>query len=211
MSIVRKPFFTSAGLVTGLVSKLGAFIALGILVLSFQASAQNTTPTETVETTVNAILEILRDDSLGTEEARELMRAEIGKAFDARAMSQSVLSTNWRSASKEQQEEFQALFMATLEDTYMGRIEAYTNEVVEFRDEEINNNRATVDTVILDGNTDIPINYKLRQRSDGWFVYDVEVENVSMVSSYRETYRSVVRRDGMDGLLEQMREKAAGN
>ena len=211
MSIVRKPFFTSAGLVTALVSKLGAFIALGILVLSFQASAQNTTPTETVETTVNAILEILRDDSLGTEEARELMRAEIGKAFDARAMSQSVLSTNWRSASKEQQEEFQALFMATLEDTYMGRIEAYTNEVVEFRDEEINNNRATVDTVILDGNTDIPINYKLRQRSDGWFVYDVEVENVSMVSSYRETYRSVVRRDGMDGLLAQMREKAAGN
>ncbi len=211
MSIVRKPFFTSAGLVKGLVSKLGAFIALGLLVLSFQASAQNTTPTETVETTVNAILEILRDDSLGTEEARELMRAEIGKAFDARAMSQSVLSTNWRNASKEQQEEFQALFMATLEDTYMGRIEAYTNEVVEFRDEEINNNRATVDTVILDGNTDIPINYKLRQRSDGWFVYDVEVENVSMVSSYRETYRSVVRRDGMDGLLAQMREKAAGN
>ena len=73
----------------------------------------------------------------------------------------------------------------------------------------INNTRATVDTVIATANNDIPINYKLRQRSDGWFVYDVEVENVSMVSSYRETYRSVVRRDGMDGLLSQMQERAS--
>jgi len=66
-----------------------------------------------------------------------------------------------------------------------------------------------VDTVIVTANNEIPINYKLRLRNEGWYVYDVEVENVSMVSSYRETYRSVVRRDGMDGLLEQMRERAA--
>ena len=164
---------------------------------------------ETVETTVTAILEILRNDSIDTDEARTLMRIEIGKSFDARAMSQSVLSTNWRDASKEQQDEFQALFMQTLENTYIGRVEAYTNEQVDFKKEDINNNRATVDTAILASNNEIPVNYKLRLRSDGWFVYDVEVENVSMVSSYRETYRSVVKRDGMDGLLAQMREKAA--
>jgi phospholipid transport system substrate-binding protein len=179
-----------------------------LLAVPFLANAQNGSPSVTVETTVNAILEILRNDTLGTEEARDLMRVEIGKAFDARAMSQSVLSTNWRSASATQQEEFQTLFMETLENTYMGRLEAYTNEAVEYRSEEIDNNRATVETVILTADKEIPINYKLRLRSDGWFVYDVEVENVSMVSSYRETYRSVVRRDGLDGLLAQMREKA---
>jgi phospholipid transport system substrate-binding protein len=180
-----------------------------LLSLSFQAKAQSGSPMDTVQTTVNAILEILRDPSLTEETARDQMRVEIGKAFDARAMSQSVLSTNWRQASETQQGEFQDLFMQTLENTYMGRLEAYTNEAVEFRDEDINNTRSTVDTVIVTANNDIPINYKLRQRSDGWFVYDVEVENVSMVSSYRETYRSVVRRDGMDGLLSQMRERAS--
>ncbi|MBT5483879.1 MAG: ABC transporter substrate-binding protein [Gammaproteobacteria bacterium] len=180
-----------------------------MLATSFQAHAQNGSPMETVETTVTAILEILRNDSIDTDEARTLMRIEIGKSFDARAMSQSVLSTNWRDASKEQQDEFQALFMQTLENTYIGRVEAYTNEQVDFKKEDINNNRATVDTAILASNNEIPVNYKLRLRSDGWFVYDVEVENVSMVSSYRETYRSVVKRDGMDGLLAQMREKAA--
>jgi len=185
-------------------------LAIVLLVtLATPVFAQNATPMATVETTVNAILVILRNDAIGVEEARDQMRVEIGKAFDARAMSQSVLSTNWRSASEAQQAEFQNLFMQTLENTYMGRLEAYTNETVEFRKEEIDNNRATVETVILTGGNEIPINYKLRQRSDGWFVYDVEVENVSMVSSYRETYRSVVRRDGMDGLLSQMRERAA--
>lgn len=179
-----------------------------LLVMSCQVFAQNTTPTSTVETTVNSILGILRDDTIGSSEARDLMRVEIGKAFDARAMAQSVLSTNWRTATEAQQDEFQNLFMQTLENTYMGRLEAYTNESVQFRTEEINNNRATVETVILTGGNEIPINYKLRLRSDGWFVYDVEVENVSMVSSYRETYRSVVRRDGMDGLLDQMRARA---
>ena len=50
----------------------------------------------------------------------------------------------------------------------------------------------------------------LRKRNDGrWLVYDVEVENVSMVSSYRDSYRDIVSRDGLDGLLEQMRAKAA--
>jgi len=185
-------------------------LAIVLLVtLATPVFAQNATPMATVETTVNAILVILRNDAIGVEEARDQMRVEIGKAFDARAMSQSVLSTNWRSASEAQQAEFQNLFMQTLENTYMGRLEAYTNETVEFRKEEIDNNRATVETVILTGGNEIRINYKLRQRSDGWFVYDVEVENVSMVSSYRETYRSVVRRDGMDGLLSQMRERAA--
>jgi len=183
--------------------------SLLVLSLTVPVSAQEATPTQTVENTVNAILVILRNDTLTQEDKRNQMREKISAAFDARAMSQSVLSTNWRQATKEQQQEFQELFMQTLEDTYMGRLEAYTNEIVEFRDEEINNNRSQVDTVIVTANNEIPINYKLRLRNEGWYVYDVEVENVSMVSSYRETYRSVVRRDGMDGLLEQMRERAA--
>ena len=194
---------------TNFIKSVARVVTIPLLALSFQANAQNASPMTTVETTVNAILAILRDDSLGTEEARDKMRVEIGKSFDARAMAQSVLSTNWRDATETQQNEFQGLFMQTLENTYMGRLEAYTNETVVFRSEEINNNRATVETVIMTGGNEIPIDYKLRLRSDGWFVYDVDVENVSMVSSYREPYRSIVRREGMDGLLAQMRDKSA--
>lgn len=180
-----------------------------ILLTSFNASAQIASPIETVRSVVESILGILRTDGLSVEETQDQVKAEIFKAFDSRAMAQSVLSTNWRQASEEQQNEFEELFSQTLENTYIGRLETYTGETVEYRNEEIRNTRATVDTMIITSNVDIPVNYKLRLRSDGWFVYDVEVENVSMVSSYRETYRSIVRRSGIDGLLTQMRDKAA--
>ncbi|HWK53816.1 MAG TPA: ABC transporter substrate-binding protein [Hyphomicrobiales bacterium] len=190
---------------------LNAIFALFTLSLSLllvaPASAQRDTPMETVQTTVDAILAILRKPDFNFETDRAAVKAEVTKAFDATAMAQSVLSTNWRSASKEQQTEFQDLLLQTIENSYIDRIKAYTNETVNYSGEDIKGDRATVNTVIVVQSGNVPVSYKLRQRSDGWFVYDVEVENVSMVSSYRETYRNIVGRSGMDGLLQQMRTK----
>jgi len=166
-------------------------------------------PIDRVRSVVDEVLTILRNDSLEAVARRAQLRSELGQVFDSRAMAQSALSTNWRNASEEQQVEFEELFRRTLENTYIGRIEAYTDEVVEYRGEDINNNRATVDTTIVTSSNEIPVNYRLRLRSDGWYVYDVEVENVSMISSYRETYRSVVRRQGMDELLAEMRQSVS--
>lgn len=179
------------------------------LAASLPAQAQDGAPTTAVKSVVDSILNILRSPGFDLETDRPAIRTEIRRAFDDTAMAQSVLSTNWRQATREQQEEFKTLLSQTIEGTYIGRLRAYSNETVEYLTEEIKENRATVDTVIRSASGDIPLIYKLRKRSDGWFVYDVEIENVSMVSTYRETYRSVVRKDGIDGLLLQMRAKIA--
>lgn len=186
-----------------------AIAAVLWLAFATPALAQNSSPTQIVQSVVDNILMILRSEEFEFEQARPLIRTEIQRGFDDLAMAQSVLSTNWRSASEAQQDEFRDLLMRTIESTYIGRLRAYTDEEVEFRGEDINGSRASVDTVVVTDSGDIPIVYQLRRRRDGWFVYDVEIENVSMVSTYRETYRSIVRRDGMDGLLQQMREKLA--
>lgn len=177
------------------------------LALSLPAQAQDGAPTAAVKSVVDSILQILRSPGFDLESDRPAIRAEIRRAFDDTAMAQSVLSTNWRQASKEQQDEFKTLLSQTIEGTYIGRLRAYSNETVDYLAEQINENRATVNTVIRSASGDIPLIYKLRKRNDGWFVYDVEIENVSMVSTYRETYRNIVRKDGMDGLLLQMRDK----
>lgn len=183
---------------------------LGGLLFTLPAAAAEASPKAVVETTVNDILAILRKPDFDLATDREPIKAKIVAAFDDTAMAQSVLSTAWREASKEQQEEFKNLLLQTIEDTYLDRVQEYTNETVEFRKEEIRDNRATVDTMVVTKSGEIPVNYKLRKRNDGrWLVYDVEVENVSMVSSYRDTYRDIVRRDGVDGLLAQMRARAA--
>ena len=188
-----------------------SIFSLVILCLSFQVSAQDGAPTETVQTTVNAILEILRDDALDQETKRDQMRDKISAAFDARAMSQSVLSTNWRQASKPQQEEFQSLFMQTLEDTYMGRLEAYTNETVEYLDQRMRSKKlATVSTLIKTDTVDIPVDYKLYLTEAGtWRAYDVVIEQVSLVRNYRGSFQTIVHQDGIEGLLTKLETKVA--
>lgn len=180
---------------------------LGVIGNVFAAAADS--PTATAEKTVNAILEVLRSPNFNFETDSKTISGLVRGAFDDTAMAQSVLSTEWRKATPEQQTEFKNLLLQTVENTYIGRIREYTNESVEFRGEEVANDRATVRTVVIAKTGEIPINYKMRKRNDGWFVYDVEVENVSMVSSYRDTYRSVAAKDGIASLLEQMRAKLA--
>jgi|GEM_PF-4194777 len=58
---------------------------------------------------------------------------------------------------------------------------------------------------MVTSSTEIPVNYCLRLRSDGWFVYDVDVENISMIIPYREIYRSVVRQQGVNCWLQGVR------
>jgi phospholipid transport system substrate-binding protein len=192
---------------------LTALLALCLACALFsspQASAQaDGSPTAAVKTVIDSILAILSKPDFNVERDKAAVSALVQNGFDAQAMAQSVLSTNWRNATPEQRVEFRDLLVKTIEGTYLDRIDVYSNEEVEYRNEQISNDRASVDTLILAADKKIPVTYKLRKRSDGWFVYDIEVENVSMVSTYRETYRSVVSRDGLDGLLEQMRAKLA--
>lgn len=182
-------------------------LVLGAALPAVQAQ-DHSSPTALIESGVNIVLDILKAD-LPKEERNAQVREAATKLFDDRAMAQSVLSTNWRQASPEQQQEFQSLFAQLLESTYIDRLDAYTNQSVEMGQANVNGDRATVNTRVLTDQAAVPVVYKLRQRSDGWWVYDVEVENVSLVNSYRETYLSVVRRSGMDGLLQQMRDKIA--
>lgn len=166
-------------------------------------------PTAAVKSAVDNILGVLRKPDFNFDRDRATISADLRQAFDDVAMAQSVLSTNWKSLNPAQQKEFTELLAKTVENTYIGRMKDYTNESVEFRKEEAKPTLASVDTVIVTSSKEIPIKYRLRKRSDGWFIYDVDVENASLVNTYRDTYRSIISKDGVDGLLKQMKDKLA--
>ena len=131
----------------------------------------------------------------------------IAERFDFRAMSQRTVATNWRKASKEEQQQFVELFSQLIQNTYIGRVEAYTDEGVTYPGEKVTNNRAVVDTLIITSSAEIPVTYKLYLKDDRWLVYDVNIEGVSLISNYRNSYHEIVKRDGFAGLLGQMEEK----
>jgi phospholipid transport system substrate-binding protein len=163
--------------------------------------------TESVRMSVDSIIGILKDAGLDKPAKREKIRVVIAERFDFRAMSQRTLATNWRKASKEEQQQFVELFSQLIQNTYIGRVEAYTNEEVKYPGEKITNDRAVVDTLIITSSAEIPVTYKLYLKDDRWLVYDVNIEGVSLISNYRNSYQEIVKREGFAGLLAKMEEK----
>ncbi len=164
-------------------------------------AAEFSNPTARVKDSVDKVVNILKDKSLDKEQRWSRIGVVINDSFDFRSMSQSVLATNWKKATPEERQRFVEFFSQYLEDTYRTKIEAYTNQKVEYISESIRGKRAVVETVIITDNSEIPVIYKLKNNDGSWYAYDVVIEGISLVNNYRSTFSAIVKNDGMDGLL----------
>jgi len=175
------------------------------LALPTQSLAQFSTPTESVQSMLDNVFSILRSPDFDLNRDKQGIDEAVSVAFDTNTIAQSALATNYREISAEQRAEFEDLFFNVLKDTYIDRLDAYTDEAVEVTGEETDGNRGTVRSIVYTSNSDVAVDYSLRQRPNGWFIYDIVVEDVSLLSSYRSSYRSIIRRSGIDGLLNDLR------
>jgi len=191
-----------------MLKRLFLTLAAGIALTVANIAAADASPTDTVRGSVDSILTLLQNKELDQATRRKEMRKVINGRFDFRAMSQRTLATNWKKASKEQQQEFVQLFAQLIENTYIGRVEAYTDEKVDYPGEKVKGKKAVVETLILTASADIPINYKVYQKKNGeWWVYDVIIEGISLISNYRSSYQEIVKKEGIDGLIAKMKDK----
>lgn len=190
-----------------MLNRLLKFLMMAVALSFTSASLAASSPTDDVRTSVDAILVILQNGELDVQQKRADISKIITKRFDFRAMSQRTLATNWKKTSDEEKKQFTALFSQLIESSYVGRIEAYTNEKVEYPGEKVKGKKAVVETLILTSSADIPVNYKLYQKGDQWLVYDVIIEGISLISNYRSSYQEIMKDEGFDGLLNRMQAK----
>ena len=173
-----------------------------LILFSYTVTAADfSTPTSRVKDSVEKVISIIQDQTLDRDARWKQIAAVIREGFDFRSMSQSVLATNWRKATPEEQERFTEFFSQYFEETYRAKIEAYTDEKVLYKKETIRGNRAVVEAVIVTGSTGIPVIFKLRQDDGQWYAYDIVIEGISLVSNYRATFAAIVKNEGMDGLV----------
>lgn len=185
-------------------------LAMSISAGAAAPSAEDTTPLAAVRVTVDGVLAVLTDTTLGEEARRRQVKAIIARHFDFKAMANRVLATNWRKASKAERARFTSLFRELLSNTYWAKISAYTDEEVEYLGEKQSSDKlATVNTVIHTATADIPVDYKLYRTPDGWAAYDVVIEQVSLVRNYRSSFQTIVHDVGIAGLLSQLETKVA--
>jgi len=160
-----------------------------------------------VRATVNQVLDVLRNKGLDETARREQLRTLVRARFDFALMSQWTLGPYWRQASRDQQQRFIELYSDLLEASYLGKVESYTDEKVHFIGERIEDRRAEVETEIVTGQANIPLNYRLNLEGTEWKVYDVVIEGVSLVRTYRGSFGEIARKDGIEGLLKQVAQK----
>lgn len=160
-----------------------------------------------VRQTVEQVLGVLRDKGLDKTTRLDQLRGIIRARFDFALMSQWTLGPYWRKANPDQQQRFIALYSDLLEANYRGKIEKYTDQKVSYLGERVEGHRAEVQTEVVTDQATIPLVYRLNLEGEKWMVYDVVIEGVSLVRTYRGTFGEIARKDGIDGLLEQVAQK----
>ena len=179
-----------------------------VLLIGFSDSMlASISPSTSIKQTVDEVLAVLRTPDLGRQQRRDMVRDIVRPRFDYRAMSQIILAQNWRKATALQKDRFVELFRDLIEYTYFSAMDKYTGETVRMGLERTSGNRAIVQTYINSSTKEVPVNYSLRLKDDDWFVYDVTVDGVSLVSNYRTSFRNLVNEKGMDGLIQELEHK----
>ncbi len=195
--------------------KTGKIIIFTIMTLcSFSllsAGAAASTPKESIKVTVDAVMDVISDSNLSKpgkkQERRRKIRELIQERFDLREMSKRSLARHWKKRTPEEADEFVRIFSDLLVASYIGKIEAYTDEKVTYDKEVIRGKGkyGIVSTTIISKKVDIPIDYKVIFRNGEWRVYDVVVEGVSFISTYRSQYNKIIVRESYAGLIKKMK------
>lgn len=199
---------------------VGVLCAVGIVVACFswfgEPSAFAGPPTEAMKGTIEEVLRILADKEFKqpskVEERRSLLEKVIGDRFDYEELTERALGKHWKDVVPDQRKEVVDLFRALLIKTYAGRIESYSGEGVQYlreRVEQVSGNEyAEVFTKVLSGKSALRADYQLIHKSGAWRVYDVKIEDVSLVRNFRSQFDRIIEKSSFSGLLEDLRAKS---
>ena len=168
-------------------------------------------PTDSMKMTIDEVLRIVREKELKlpekAEERRHLLENVVAARFDYTEMSRRALGAPWNQLTDQQKQEFVDLFRTLLTNSYADKIETYSGEGVQYLNERTEKEYAEVRTKVLSGKTEIPLDYRLINKTDDWRVYDVVVDGVSLVNNYRGQFTKILRASSYSDLVDQLRKK----
>jgi phospholipid transport system substrate-binding protein len=175
--------------------------------------AQGASPTESVKGSINEVIRILKDESLKkpdkADERRRLLEKTVGERFSYEEMSKRSLGAQWQSLNEKERQEFVELFQEFLTNSYADRITGYSGEQVQYLGERIEQSFAEVRTKVVSGKTEIPLDYRMMNKSGDWRVYDVVIDGVSLVNNYRGQFSKIIRTSSYADLVEKLKKKSA--
>ncbi len=175
-----------------------------------------TSPDDVVKVTADGVISHIANNRSVLEKnpgkIYEMVDQLIIPRFDFISMSKWVLGKHWKQASEAQRSEFITQFKALLVRTYARALLEYSGQEIKYFPSEQNpkSNIAVVKTELTSAsNTHLPILYRMHQKNEEWKVVDVSVDGVSLVTTYRGSFATQIKKNGFDSLLNELSKKNA--
>lgn len=187
-----------------------AFLTLA----SFGSFAQEQRPDELVRKVTEDVLATVKSDKAlaagDRKKALELAEQKILPHVDFREAARLAVSRSWASATPQQQERIVQEFRGMLVRIYSASVDAYRGQTMKVQPARMapGDTEATVrNQYVRPGQPPVVVDYAMRKTPEGWKIYDIVVEGVSLVLTYRAEFEQVARESGIDGLIRRMAEK----
>ena len=188
--------------------------------MATSAVASPNDPLQLVKSGLQEAIAIFQDKTLSLTARRAKLRDAAARYFDFAYMARSALGPHWRDLTPAQRDEFVPLFTTFIEEVYLSKVKDYSVEKVqaEVKSANIQFIRESFDgpdyaqvfsTVALKEHPDpIEVNYQLKKDADGWRIYDITLDAISVMANYRNQFNRVINSDGFDKLLADLRAKS---
>ena len=172
------------------------------------APAFASSPTEQIQETIQQVLAVVNRPAQGDEPGRKRqLRETLMPRFDWTEMAKQTLGKHWDAAAA-RQDEFVSALSEFLGSSYAGKIGSYKDEKIIYLNEAVNNDQAQVKTKIVSSKGEpTAITYQLHRVGGEWKIYDVVVEDISLVVNFRSQFSRILAKGGFDDLLRQLKEK----
>ena len=190
-------------------------LAVSLLSIVILARAEMVAPDVLIDSTVKEIIAVVKQDkdirAGDQKKILALVDAKVLPHFDFERMTQLAVGKYWRTATPEQKQALITEFRNMLVRTYTKVFTVYSNETIEVKPLKMDadmTDEVTVKTVInRAASPSIPVDYEMRKSDKGWRAFDISIEGVSMVMSYRGTFTSQIQQGGIDGLIKTLSDK----
>jgi len=191
------------------IKRLALFVSLFFLIPSVVMAGE---ATDRIKAISDKIFFIISDQTLQTPEMKEkkeqMIMDAVDGAFNWEEFSRRALSKHWSKRTDSEKKEFIPLFKQLIKRTYMEKSGQYSGGKVEFLEEKTDGEYGVVKSQLVSSNgTQTPVDYRLMKKDGAWWVYDVYIEGVSLVSNYRSQFNDILIKSSFDDLVKRLKEK----
>jgi phospholipid transport system substrate-binding protein len=166
--------------------------------------------TDQLRTYTDQVLKILQNPSMTLSERREAVRHLAEEVFDVNETAQRALGQHWQQRTPAEREEFVKLFANLLEQTYISRINEFGGEKLTYVSEQLDGDRGVVRARITTRKgTEVPVESRVLLKGNRWLIYDILIENLSLISNYRSQFDRVIRTTSYEELVKRLQTKGA--